>query len=61
MYLATMFDEPVGGAEENVRVVPTTLYAVGSCNTPDIETRTADVVFGATDIVNAVVELFPLK
>jgi hypothetical protein len=52
---------PVGGAAENVRVVPETEYVLGSCNTPVIATMTEDVVAGATDIVKATVEPFPLN
>jgi len=50
---------PVGGAAENVRVVPTTEYVVGSCVTPVMTTRIDDVVAGATCIVKAVVEPLP--
>jgi hypothetical protein len=52
---------PVGGAAENVSVVPDTEYVLGSCNTPVIATMTDDVVAGATVMVNAVVEPFPLN
>ena len=52
---------PVGGAAENVSVVPDTEYVDGSCNTPVTETRIEDVLAGATDIVNATVEPLPLK
>ena len=60
-YLAEILPVPVGGAWVNVRVVPTTAYVDGSCSTPDTATRTDAVLAGATDIVKAVVELFPLN
>jgi hypothetical protein len=50
---------PLGGAAENVRVVPTTEYVDGSCTTPVMATKTDDVVAGATCIVNTVVEPLP--
>ena len=52
---------PVGGAAENVRVVPDTEYVDGSCNTPVIATMIEDVVAGATVMVNATVDPFPLN
>jgi hypothetical protein len=52
---------PVGGAAENVSVRPLTEYVDGSCTTPDTATRADVVPAGATDIVNAVVELLPEK
>jgi hypothetical protein len=52
---------PLGGAAENVKVVPLTEYVVGSCLTPEINTNTEAVFAGATDIVNAVVEPLPEK
>jgi hypothetical protein len=52
---------PVGGAAENVRVVPITEYVEGSCTTPVMATRIDVVVAGATDIVNATVEPLPLN
>jgi hypothetical protein len=60
-YLAEMLLVPLGGAAENVRVVPDTEYVDGSCNTPVIATRTEVVLAGATDMVNAVVEPVPLN
>lgn len=60
-YRTEMLLVPVGGAAENVRVVPETEYVLGSCNTPVIATMTEDVVAGATDIVKATVEPFPLN
>ena len=52
---------PLGGAPENVSVVPDTEYVEGSCNTPVTATMIEDVLAGATVIVNAVVEPFPLN
>lgn len=52
---------PDGGAAEKVRVVPLTEYVDGSCNTPVMATMTDDVFAGATDIVKATVEPFPLN
>jgi hypothetical protein len=52
---------PDGGAAEKVRVVPETEYVLGSCSTPVTATMTEDVFAGATDIVKAVVEPFPLN
>jgi hypothetical protein len=52
---------PLGGAAEKVSVVPDTLYVLGSCRTPVIDTNIEDVVAGATDIVKTVVVPFPLK
>jgi hypothetical protein len=60
-YLTEILLVPVGGAAENVRVVPDTEYVDGSCNTPVIATMTEDVVAGATDMVKATVEPFPLN
>ena len=56
-----MFPVPEAGAEENVSVVPATEYVEGSLTTPDTATKIDDVVAGATDIVKATVEPFPLK
>jgi hypothetical protein len=52
---------PLGGAPENVSVVPDTEYVDGSCTTPVTATRIDDVFAGATVIVKAVVEPFPLN
>ena len=52
---------PDGGAAENVRVVPDTLYVLGSCKTPETETRIELVVAGATDNVKAVCDPVPLN
>jgi hypothetical protein len=52
---------PDGGAAENVRVVPDTLYVLGSCRTPDTATKIDEVLAGAAESVNAVVEPLPLK
>jgi len=60
-YLTEMLLVPLGGAAENVSVVPDTEYVDGSCNTPVIATITEVVLAGATDIVNAVVEPVPLN
>jgi len=60
-YLTEMLAVPLGGAVENVNVVPTTEYVVGFCVTPVITTNIELEVAGATDIVNAVVEPLPLK
>jgi len=60
-YLTEMLLVPLGGAAENVRVVPDTEYVDGSCNTPVTATRTEVVLAGATDMVNAVVEPVPLN
>ena len=60
-YRTEMLLVPLGGAPEKVRVVPETVYVVGSCNTPLIATRTEDELAGATDIVKAVVEPLPLN
>jgi hypothetical protein len=60
-YLTLMLLVPLGGAAENVRVVPDTEYVDGVCNTPVIATMQDDVFAGAIDIVNAVVVPSPLK
>jgi hypothetical protein len=60
-YLADMLPVPVGGAAENVSVVPDTEYVLGSCRTPPTATSTDAVLAGATDIVKAVVVPFPLN
>ena len=52
---------PLGGAAENVSVVPDTEYVDGSCTTPVTATRIDDVFAGATVIVKAVVEPSPLN
>jgi hypothetical protein len=52
---------PVGGAGENVSVTPDTVYVLGFCTTPDIDTIIEVVLAGAYDIVNAVVEPLPLN
>jgi hypothetical protein len=52
---------PVGGAAENVRVVPETEYVLGSWVTPVTTTRIEEVFAGATDMVKATVEPFPLN
>jgi hypothetical protein len=54
-----MLPVPLGGAAENVKVVPTTEYVDGSCTTPVMATRIEVVVAGATDMVNATVEPLP--
>ena len=56
-----MLPVPVGGAGEKVNVVPTTLYVLGSCTTPDMATKIELVPAGAADKVNAVVDPLPLK
>jgi hypothetical protein len=56
-----MLPVPIGGAGEKFKVVPITLYVLGSCKTPLIATKIDDVVAGAADIVNAVVEPLPLN
>ena len=56
-----MLPVPLGGAVENVRVLPATPYVLGSCKTPLTATNTFDTPAGATDIVNAVVEPLPLN
>lgn len=60
-YLTEMLLVPVGGAAENVRVVPETEYVDGSCKTPVTATMTDDVLAGATDMVNETVLPFPLN
>jgi hypothetical protein len=52
---------PVGGAGENVNVVPLTEYVDGSCSTPLIATRIEFVFAGAADRVKAVVDPLPLN
>ena len=52
---------PLGGAPVKVRVVPETVYVVGSCTTPEIAISTDGVLAGATVIVKAVVEPLPLN
>jgi hypothetical protein len=56
-----MLPVPVGGAFENVKVLPDTLYVLGSCSTPLTATKTEEVPAGATDIVYTVVDPVPLK
>jgi hypothetical protein len=56
-----MLPVPVGGAGEKVNVLPTTLYVLGSCTTPDMATKIELVPAGAADKLNAVVEPFPLN
>ena len=59
-----MFPVPVGGASENVRVVPETIYALpepGSCWTLPTNTSMSVSKLTDCDIVNATVELSPLK
>jgi hypothetical protein len=60
-YLTLMFDVPLGGAPEKVRVVPDTEYVDGSCSTPVTATIIEDVLAGATVMVNAVCEPVPLN
>jgi hypothetical protein len=60
-YLTLMFDVPLGGAAEKVRVVPDTEYVLGSCSTPVTATMIEDVLAGATVMVNAVCEPVPLN
>jgi hypothetical protein len=60
-YLTLMFEVPLGGAAEKVRVVPETLYVLGSCKTPVMETKIEDVLAGATVMVYAVCEPVPLN
>ena len=52
---------PLGGAAENVSVVPDTEYVDGSCTTPVTATRMDDVFAGATVMVNAVWLPVPLN
>jgi hypothetical protein len=52
--LTLMLLVPLGGAAEKVRVVPDTVYVLGSCNTPVTDIRIDDVFAGATVIVKAV-------
>ena len=56
-----MLLDPTGGAPEKFSVVPATVYVIGSCNTPLMETKIDAVLAGATDIVKAVAEPSPLK
>jgi hypothetical protein len=58
-YLTLIFDVPLGGAAEKVRVVPDTEYVDGSCKTPVMATMIEDVFAGATVMVNAVCEPVP--
>ena len=60
-YLTLMLLVPVGGAAENVSVVPDTEYVDGSCSTPVMATMIEDVLAGATVMVTAVVDASPLK
>jgi len=60
-YLTLMFDVPLGGAAENVSVVPDTEYVLGSCKTPVIATMIDDVFAGATVIVKVVSDPVPLN
>ena len=60
-YRTEMLLVPVGGAAEKVSVVPDTEYVDGSCSTPVMATMIEDVLAGATVMVNAVVEPFPLN
>jgi hypothetical protein len=50
-YLTLMLLVPVGGAAEKVRVVPDTLYVLGSWSTPVTATMIEDVLAGATVMV----------
>jgi hypothetical protein len=52
---------PVGGAGENVRVVPTIEYRVGFCTTPLMATMIEVVLAGAYVSVKAVVDPLPLN
>jgi hypothetical protein len=52
---------PDGGAALKVKVVPDVEYVLGSCTTPEIATIHEVGPAGAIDIVNAVVEPFPLN
>jgi hypothetical protein len=52
---------PLGGAAENVRVVPDTVYVDGSWTTPVIAISTDVVDAGASVIVKAVAEPVPLN
>jgi hypothetical protein len=56
-----MLPVPLGGAPENVSVVPATEYVDGSCKTPDMATKTDAGLAGATDIVYVVSEPVPLN
>jgi len=56
-----MLPVPLAGAEENVNVVPETLYVDGACTTPLMATSTDAELAGATDMVNAVAEPVPLN
>lgn len=60
-YKTPMLFVPVGGAGENVSVTPDTVYVLGFCTTPDIDTIIEVVLAGAYDIVNAVVVPLPLN
>ena len=60
-YRTDILPAPLGGAAENVNVVPETVYVDGSWTTP-VTTTIIDVVdAGASVMVNTVVELFPLN
>jgi hypothetical protein len=52
---------PVGGAPENVKVVPETPYVDAACLTPEMVMITAEADTGARERVNATVVLLPLK
>jgi hypothetical protein len=52
---------PLGGAALKFKVVPTELYVLGSCRTPDTATRIELVEAGAALKVKAVVEPLPLN
>jgi hypothetical protein len=60
-YRTDMLPVPLGGAPENVRVVPETVYVDGSWTTPVTTTSTDVVDAGASVIVNAVAEPVPLN
>jgi hypothetical protein len=52
---------PAGGAAENVRVVPDTLYVSGDCKTPLTATNIELVFAGAVLNVNTVPDPFALN
>jgi hypothetical protein len=47
-YRILIFSAPVGGATENVNILPTMPYVDGACKTPDTATITDDAFGGAT-------------
>jgi hypothetical protein len=54
-----MLPVPEGGAALKVSVKPAVEYVVGSCKTPETETRIDAVLAGAAESVNAVWEPVP--